>query len=494
MFPRHPLLLLLGTSTAFRLPTWVGTTDTIVLPRAAVPTVPTSLPFQLPLDLPRPAPPAVDVQPLPEDDTPFAIASAVSLIARAVGHIGLAVAVAAAIGIFGVGIPAAQAFNLVTGWLTAEGLFYLACLGFASRMHPASRASSPSGALTTEWRSSVWSRIINDPTLNARNFCEQWFYSTSYGHGNALTALLGWARSLIGLPPSKPPPKVKYEQLRLADVMHWLSGGLFEKRLHELTSAERVELRGLVSQLEKAAGAPLLDQGDDTTPTSGIRPMRLMLDDLQWLHRPLVYYFLTQVLWGGLMTPMMFAAKGFGKDECDGLTYYIKAPHEEKEKKAQPSKASSPSLGAQLAKQLRLGEEADDTSTTTATAKSGSTSSSGGGNLAAILASSTLTAMAEEAKGVVVSAATEAKGAVATLAEEAKAVMPMAEPTRQATVFIHGVGVGAGPYINLIDEIANRKEGGGYDSSSSIACPATAAANANAANEGSSGGIGGGPC
>ena len=225
----------------------------------------------------------------------------------------------------------------------------------------------------------------------------------------------------------------------------------------------------------------------------GIRPMRLMLDDLQWLHRPLVYYFLTQVLWGGLMTPMMFAAKGFGKDECDGLTYYIKEPEEEKEKKAQPSKASSPSLGAQLAKQLRLGEEADDTSTTTATAKSGSASSSGGGNLAAILASSTLTAMAEEAKGVVVSAATEAKGAVATLAEEAKAVMPIAEPTRQATVFIHGVGVGAGPYINLIDEIANRKEGGGYDSSSSIACPATAAANANAANEGSSGGIGGGP-
>ena len=74
--------------------------------------------------------------------------------------------------------------------------------------------------------------------------------------GNALTALLGWARSLIGLPPSKPPPKVKYEQLRLADVMHWLSGGLFEKRLHELTSAERVELRlrGVSLQAQSARG------------------------------------------------------------------------------------------------------------------------------------------------------------------------------------------------------------------------------------------------
>ena len=43
-----------------------------------------------------------------------------------------------------------------------------------------------------------------------------------------------------------PRGRVRYDELRLGDVMHWLSGNLFEKRLGELSAPERRELRELV--------------------------------------------------------------------------------------------------------------------------------------------------------------------------------------------------------------------------------------------------------
>ena len=114
-----------------------------------------------------------------------------------------------------------------------------------------------------------------------------------------------------------------YEDLRRADVNHWLAAG-FEKHLHELSREERTELNDLVDALERKCGSPLLDPARAEEVTPGIRAMRMATDDIQWLHRPLLYYCLTHLLYGEIVTPVTYRAKGFKRRSHDGLGYYIK--------------------------------------------------------------------------------------------------------------------------------------------------------------------------
>ena len=293
-----------------------------------------------------------------ENESPFLVLLALgSLAFRAVGYLGAAAAAAAAaaalfslsavvlpnlpgsvtsvlppeaaalLGFFLHGSAAAWAAagpiqRSVSLWLVTEGAFYAFCNVLARRMSAFRPSDTAPGPLSSERRAECWRRILADPTQHPRTFVEGWFYhaDTSTGtsacrdiaHGSALSALRGYANSLLGRGGGAdsasaaaaaagaaaaasggsggsarsgggdPGAAIRYAQLRRADVNHWLASGLFERRLAELTPAERHELDGLVDTLEAAVGAPLLDAANADAPSPGIRSMRMATDDVQW--------------------------------------------------------------------------------------------------------------------------------------------------------------------------------------------------------------------
>ena len=64
--------------------------------------------------------------------------------------------------------------DALLAYVTAEGLFYGACLVMAASMS-AHRPSS-SSPLSSERRQELWTRILRDPTQPAPAFVADWFY------------------------------------------------------------------------------------------------------------------------------------------------------------------------------------------------------------------------------------------------------------------------------------------------------------------------------
>ena len=142
-----------------------------------------------------------------------------------------------------------------------------------------------SGApLESTRRLELMRRMLADPTLTTRGWVEGWFFREE---GSALARFLKPPLVALGLADGTPPAPVKYGELRHADVMHWLSAGLFEKELADLDAAEKAELAGCVELLEASVGEPLPGHGDEvrthamppagchSTCTRANRPTRL---------------------------------------------------------------------------------------------------------------------------------------------------------------------------------------------------------------------------
>ena len=362
------------------------------------------------------APVAVDTRTKrPSEEHPgWAVAVVISLVFRAIGHAGALMLVA---------LPAAMvaspgshvlqtvataplATQFVAAWLLSEGCFYASCVARARLM--SADESCLERPLLPARRRKLWRQILRDPTCSTQSFVQGWFYADAgpgrVRQGGARSALVGLARDLAGLGVEPPARHVRYGELCRGDVMYWLSSGLFEKALCTLSPSEHSELENLVDELEVSAGVKLPvrpGRGDNSDgrsgsltdgTTDGVRSMCLALDDVRWLHRPLLYYGLTHGIYSSVFTPRSFARMGFDQRCEAGLHYYV------------------------------------HTAIHTASGRSA------GGREAVARASRAAPVKAAPVDGAIGRAS---MGAVSE---------------RTAIVFIHGVGVGPGPYIESLLE------------------------------------------
>ena len=362
----------------------------------------------------------------------FVIATIISICLRLVGQVGLVFLIAVA-GLQAAGLlPGLLVHAKVAGllatpqtavlagaaavWLGLEGAFYGACLVLANRMTRDKSFAKP--ALDSARRQELWARILSDPTQSTEDFVRAWFFvdrgPERVRHGGARSALWGWARAALGV--EDPPPakgEVSYAQLSRIDVLTWLAGGLFEKPLAQLDAEEAAELDGLVAQLEAKAGAPL--PRVRKTPTPGVRAMMSSIDPVQWLHRPVACYALTHLLFGEIITPRIFSNAGFTRRRTpkEGMVYYVRGA----------GSGTSSSVGGAVrvppAWEQYMG--------------GGSVVMGGGSGGPAAAA-----------------AATRAAAALSSGASTRATALS----SRPAFVFIHGVGVGPGPYAGLLEKIA----------------------------------------
>ena len=442
-----------------------------------------------------------------QDGGPFlALLAAFSLAFRAVGYVGFAASATAIAAILLPHLPTSvlallppEALALLrcflhssadfwasadpleraaAGWLGTEGLFFTTCHALAARMssfRPYLRAPGP---LSTERRAEIWRRILSDQTISPRTFVSQWFFRVSpvdaaaqgtragdaacraCGHGGAPSALLGYAASLLGLRTGAGVVRgleapIRYEDLRRADVNHWLAAGLFEKHLHELSREERTELNDLVDALERKCGSPLLDPARAEEVTPGIRAMRMATDDIQWLHRPLLYYCLTHLLYGEIVTPVTYRAKGFKRRSHDGLGYYIKHDRRRTE-------------GGGWERVFGGGMRLASASAAAAAGKGAGTFPSSGCSSSSSSASSSASSSSSGSSSSAFSSSAFSSSAFSPSAPSSAS----SSSPREAVVVLHGVGVGPGPYLELADRISRIEIGGGsFLEAPEIACP-----------------------
>lgn len=259
--------------------------------------------------------------PAAEPTHAYAAAAIISLGFRSIGFAGVA---------FVLGMPGFASDHTLASvgsvWLAAEGFFYAYCLVTSSLMSVDRSFIQP--PLQAERRQQLWTSILQDPTQSPRTFVEDWFFCNS---GPDRVVRGGVVRALfdaLTMAEAEPPKgKVRYTELRRADVLHWLACGLFETPLSQLSAAERKQLEVLVDQLEAKAG-PLRPSNakelNADESTAGVASMRPALEPVQWLHRPLAYYMLTHVLYGELFTRLDYGRAGFVRRSHGSLTYYVR--------------------------------------------------------------------------------------------------------------------------------------------------------------------------
>ena len=434
------LCLVLGQSSAFQGPFLRVSARPVELEPKAWPKVPTSWPSPLKRVI-VPSFPAIAFPSLkpeeavvakprtrPSEEHPaWATATAFSLVFRSVGYVGFAVVLLAPAVLLS---PAASGIlastpawvKVVLGYFLGEGVFYAACIATATAMSRDPSFATP--PLTSERRQELWTKILRDPTQSAQQFCEGWFYIDAGPRrvirGGARTALIGYVQDALGFGRVPASGRVQYSELRRADVLHWLAAGLFEKPLESMSVDERMELSELVTQLEEAAGEPLRDPENQEERTPGIASKSSGVEPVRWLHRPLAYYGLTQLLWGQLLAPKLLGDAGFTRCHAGGLTYFVSDP--------------SPPAARDEATAVRAVEGADATV-------------GEDGEEGEVDVSPPSTMLTEQAKKAVGSA-------LAAAAASASAAVTPRKPRKRAILFIHGVGVGPGPYTGLLKRLA----------------------------------------
>ncbi|KAL1529409.1 hypothetical protein AB1Y20_000358 [Prymnesium parvum] len=340
--------------------------------------------------------------------------------------------------------PTSLAGHLVATWLTFEGLFLAACCAFARWMthrRPAPRL------LDSERREQLWRRVLHDPSQQTGAFVASWF--THAAPARRLPELLAhavllldWGRaSLTGAPPAPRTPRtpVRYEELALADVMSWASWGLFERPMAQLDEEEVVELRALVAALEQSAGAPL------RTGSSGVTPKgrQMLRDEVLWQPRPLLYYALTHAVGKLVLTPATMAGAGFIRHPSTPhreWSYYSREPTSKSPSRGWSKLALRQSLRLTASNALRHAKLAAKV-----TMRSRRASLAMGYPRFGVRAAG---GREVRPQGDSASPAIEAWRSSATGARRAT-------EERVAVVFIHGVGVGPAPYINLFKQLAS---------------------------------------
>ena len=237
-------------------------------------------------------------------DRLYAIALCVAFVLEMLGPVALILfirSVASRSLLFGptaamLSLPSLRRAGLVL-WLRSEAIFYLLCCLVAARHNfrpgsigpvPFSKSGSP------EDRSTLWRRIVRDPSQSPRDFVEGWMYRPrEMANASPPQMLLEGAMSCVRSSTSLTPPVsvlssesseevprarapldadgdssvgdasagrvmvepygVPYEDLSRSDLDHWLCRALFgQQRSAMLSGDEATELAGYVDELEAA--------------------------------------------------------------------------------------------------------------------------------------------------------------------------------------------------------------------------------------------------
>ena len=209
-------------------------------------------------------------------------------------------------------------------YVALEGVFYVACCLLAARM------SVPGKRRPASWdraaRLQAWQKILADQTQPTKRFVEGWFMRDGHGRGRtairatlvALGLVCGEISDEVAVA-----RRVVYEELSIGDVRAWLAGNFFEATPQALQPADHEELDEHIRMLERTTGAALRPT---ERQTASVRPMLPTVDAVRWLHRPLLYYMLTDAIFGRILTPRILKRRGFIRRRRHGLQYYAFDP------------------------------------------------------------------------------------------------------------------------------------------------------------------------
>ncbi|GMH47179.1 hypothetical protein TrVE_jg3063 [Triparma verrucosa] len=111
------------------------------------------------------------------------------------------------------------------------------------------------------------------------------------------TLLRGWNRG------------ASWEDCDKSHAESWLSWALFGAEWEELSSYQRKEIGGYLDTLCEETGLSL--EKVRSAKTKKVAPMRLSLDNMVWLHRPLAAYFVTDFLLGQCIAPLAMWHLGY---------------------------------------------------------------------------------------------------------------------------------------------------------------------------------------
>lgn len=93
-----------------------------------------------------------------------------------------------------------------------------------------------------------------------------------------------------------------------------MSWALFSEEWENLSSYQKEEVSGYLDKLCEITGLSLekvASGGANSHKTKKVAPMRLSLDDMVWLHRPLAAYFVTDFLLGQCISPLVMWHFGY---------------------------------------------------------------------------------------------------------------------------------------------------------------------------------------
>lgn len=111
----------------------------------------------------------------------------------------------------------------------------------------------------------------------------------------------------------------KIEDICIEDVEEFMCWAMFSTTPEFITVEQKVELDSSVALLAKRCQTTFAARGSDTTKTQ-VRSMRSTIEPLQWFHKPLIFYLLTQGLASQALKTQL---KGFIQKKVGGLTYWI---------------------------------------------------------------------------------------------------------------------------------------------------------------------------
>ena len=135
------------------------------------------------------------------------------------------------------------------------------------------------------------------------------------------TLLRGWNRG------------VAWEECDRSHAESWMSWALFGAEWDELSSYQKKEIEEYLNTLCKETGLSLTrvtpgGRGSNHETEEKVAPIRLSLDKMVWLHRPLAAYFVTDFLLGKCIAPLVMWHLGYRRlrnkvaDSADVVHWY----------------------------------------------------------------------------------------------------------------------------------------------------------------------------
>eukprot|EP00808_Paulinella_micropora_P026826 g58004.t1 len=247
-----------------------------------------------------------------------------------------------------------------------------------------------------------------DPTDGARRIRSR--CSTHCPH----SILVGWH------------PGASWEDLSEEEALSWFSWALYNSSFQELHPKQEEGIYSFYQLIQERTGMRF-SQLNGMNETDGVpsanhsqsspsRAMRLNFDEMRWKHRPAFAYLVTHLVWGGFVAPLLMAFHGFEMIQARDLV-------QEKEDEADNLVGSNSSC---------IEPSADDES---------------------VCAARTVSQLPQEEPGKsdVFYWYCPGQGPLAKSADSQ--LQSNIVDRADGILFLHGVGVGPAPYLNMLTEL-----------------------------------------